>query len=906
MTVEVRTRRGGAGGGGGRTDPNRSEAKRAGAFVPGSPPSFLAVTESEDGEHVALVRQTLSGFEVVADGTRHAAYREMPGPLWSKTGGHVAYFATRTSDGTTTLVVDGRETKPDGRDLPPPAQPGVQSAMRPAVPPVWSQDGRHFAAGVTVSDERGSRMELWVDGERRAEFAHMDPNAVWSPDGSKLALVAMRGGQWSVWVDGWERGGYDAVAAPSLAWNDDGTVRYAATRSGKNVLFLGEREIEAPAPIVGPILRTARGKLAFTVFAARQQQLVVDDRIQSTHDAVQSLSVLPDGETFYFVATDAGKQRIVLLGKGETQPADRVVETSIRVRADGACLAWTELSTGLWWIVKDAVPGAPHACRRQATGPFTAAGEPSWTADGNLVFAAIDAGEPKLFVADREVPLGPLPENLLRVGRRSDGRLAHLAVSNGWIWRVVRAPTDRAPVDRIARGSERPRAPDAPGVSVVDVADLPAGAIQLVVHDATQHVAWLDPTGPQRRVFLDGRLLTESPFVSAPPAFSEDGDVLYTRGSPGQSQVSVMVNERAEIGLPGVVEARFTGRGSAFVVTHVQGNQYHVWSSVTRRSVAIGASPPAQLVPSPDGRRFAVVTPEFPARLLVDGRLEARGFPIQRPVWSDDGAHWMASVQSQETGRTQLFVDGRAIDKQLRIEPIGFDRAATPIYSATAEGGSFLVKGDRRGPTVRAVAAASAVFDASRSHVAYLASDPATGQMAVFRDADPVRGDLTAPCCMAWSPDGAHLAWVAGVADARAVLVDRAVRSAYDDVAPGTLRWSDDGRTLSYVALRRGGDSGEAIVVVGDDEHGPYDEVAPPGAVFHGSHAAWMARRGPVWNLVVDGRIVASVDDVAPGAKVTWTPEGIARVLALREATGSDDTPVRRIVSVRYDPRHRR
>jgi hypothetical protein len=147
---------------------------------------------------------------------------------------------------------------------------------------------------------------------------------------------------------------------------------------------------------------------------------------------------------------------------------------------------------------------------------------------------------------------------------------------------------------------------------------------------------------------------------------------------------------------------------------------------------------------------------------------------------------------------------------------------------------------------------------------------------------------------------------VASVADARAVLVDRTVRAAYDDVAPGTLRFSPDGRSLSFVAQRRGTGAAEAIVVVGDQEHGPYDEVAPPGVAFHGSSAAWMARRGSAWTLVVDGRPVATVDDLAPGAAVSWTEDGVARVLAVRESVGRDGMPVRRIVSVRYDARRRR
>ncbi len=876
----------------------RSEAIRVGAIGgPGQPGGVLLVSQSEDGEHVAITRPTLSGFEVVADGRRHGTYAAPPPVTWSAQGGRSAYWATR-ADQTTVLVVDGRESKPDGRDLGP-AQPNRAIALRPSVAPSFSPDGRHVTAGAQVSDERGTRTELWMDGDRVAEFSHMDQPPVWSPDG-KCAVVAMRGGQWSVWVDGWERGGYDAIVPGSLGWNADGTLRYAATRSGRHVLFLGDAEIEAPAQPIGPIVRNRSGKLAFSVFAARQHQLVVDDRIHSTHDAIVSLQLTPDRERFVYVATDGGKQRIVFLGQGETEPAERVNEGSLAFRPDGACLAYAEFSSPGWWIVEQGVPGRRDPCRRRATGPFQAVGPPAWGEDGRtLSFAGIENGEGKLFVGRRELTVGPLSEQMLRVVGTADGRVSHLAVAAGWLYRVARETGDRTASERIARSGSRPRTPDAPGVSVHEIADMPTGTVQLTVHDGAQRVAWLDTSAAVRKMVVDGRVEAESQFLFNPPVWSADGHLMYTSGQPGVASQNVVVDGRVEARLSGIVEARFAGRTAAFVVTHVQGNQYNVFSSTTRRSTAIGVSPPQQVAPSPDGAHLAVVTPEFPARLLVDGRVAAKGFPISRPVWSDDGRHWMATVQDPNRGRGSIFVDGRAVEQNGVHVAIGFDASGTAIYTVASESGAFLVKGDVRGPTLRQVLAESVVFDGARRHLAYFGIDRGTGRTTLVKDAEEVRGDLAAPCCISWSPDG-RLAWAATIADARAVLIDRRVVAAHDDVVPGTLQWS--GRSvLSYVAMRSGDRAG-AVVVLGDDEHGPYDEVAAPGVSFHGERAAWMARRDSRWLLVVDGREVASADDLAPGAKVTWTEDGVARVLVLRESE-REGAPVRRIVSLRYDPR---
>src|SRR5207245_5841764 len=125
-----------------------------------------------DGSSVALLHNSVSGFQVIVGGVRRGPYAAILGdPSWGR-GGRLAYCALR-ADRTPALVVDGRETPL----LPARADTTCRNLA-------FSPDGRRTA--VIVGSASGSTTTpdaLWVDGEVAGSFSHVSIGRTFSPAG---------------------------------------------------------------------------------------------------------------------------------------------------------------------------------------------------------------------------------------------------------------------------------------------------------------------------------------------------------------------------------------------------------------------------------------------------------------------------------------------------------------------------------------------------------------------------------------------------------------------------------------------------------------------------------------------------------------------------------------------------
>jgi hypothetical protein len=147
----------------------------------------------------------------------------------------------------------------------------------------------------------------------------------------------------------------------------------------------------------------------------------------------------------------------------------------------------------------------------------------------------------------------------------------------------------------------------------------------------------------------------------------------------------------------------------------------------------------------------------------------------------------------------------------------------------------------------------------------------------VVLDDRVIRRDVIDPRDLVFSPDGAHLAWTATVADARVVFVDGRIVAGADAVDAASLRFSGDGARFSFVHCAE-----QCRIRLDDAEQGPYDEIAAGGVAFGpGGRAAWCARRGTEWSLFRDGEVVATVDMPVPGSGPRWDGEQL-ELFALR------------------------
>jgi hypothetical protein len=302
----------------------------------------------------------------------------------------------------------------------------------------------------------------------------------------------------------------------------------------------------------------------------------------------------------------------------------------------------------------------------------------------------------------------------------------------------------------------------------------------------------------------------------------------------------------------------------------------------------------AGVVFSPDGKHAAYAARrQGKWRVVLDGKEGEPSDAVNDETLTFGAEGGRLAYVADRGGKASVVVDGqvgppfdRVIDGTLAFSPDGTHVA----YAAADAGREFVVHDGAPGPRYASVGPPR--FSTDGAHFAYAAaSDDWSAVVYDGGEAAPrYGGGAVQRLSVTLSPDGRRLALVARGADGRErVVVDGNEGKPYEQVFEDSLAFSGDGARLAYVA-RRGGRS---VVIADGTEVGAHDGVATGSVRFSpaGRRIAYVAERVGAGGVV---RRCVAVDG-AEGRDYDWvnsapvfSPDGrhVACVAERRRASG--------------------
>ncbi len=313
-----------------------------------------------EGRSVAFVEERGSARRIVIDETPGEWFDEVRTPFFSADGSLCSYGARR--DSTWTVVTNGRP----GEALEELGLLGLDSAEREVYYfakisgfvfcvgggerrqaqgrfasarsyPAYSDDLKVYVRG---ADARGIPRFGTFEGQGCAEFEEIGLLSS-SPDESRLAFTAKKGGRWYVVLDGKRRGAYDGVAG--LRWTPDGReLTYAVRQGWKWRLVIGDQSGPEFDEVVGPYWSRDGKRVAYEGRAGSRWSFVLDGRVGAAFDWTMHGSLLfsPDGTSCAYLAGQRDRTFAVVDGRrGAGSDAIR----SLTYSPDGKQVAYVAL-----------------------------------------------------------------------------------------------------------------------------------------------------------------------------------------------------------------------------------------------------------------------------------------------------------------------------------------------------------------------------------------------------------------------------------------------------------------------------------------------------------------------------------------------------------------------------------
>ncbi|MBN2477525.1 MAG: PD40 domain-containing protein [Pirellulales bacterium] len=290
---------------------------------------------------------------------------------------------------------------------------------------------------------------------------------------------------------------------------------------------------------------------------------------------------------------------------------------------------------------------------------------------------------------------------------------------------------------------------------------------------------------------------------------------------------------------------------------------------------------------SPNGRRLASIEPSQAGQaVVVDGRSQKAYDRVAAPQFSPD-SRWLAYAASA-AGKWYLVVNQR--------EQGPYDRVGPPVFSPNSrrlahvallpDGKRVVVVNNKPGKPYDEIFDGAIVFGGDGSRLAY---GVRLGQQwhIVLDDQEGGPFDyLGSRTGIRFSPDGRRMAFAAYSAEKRqwSVVVDQQPQPAYENL--GQLVFNGDGNRLAYAAMRP---DGQWLVVVDGQEQKPYKAIGDGTLQFDpdGRTLVYAAEAGEKWLVVAGDHEGTPFDEVA---EIRFSPDG--RRLAYTATSGGTETVV--------------
>ncbi len=287
---------------------------------------------SADRKHVLYQAEAEGKSFVVLngkEGTKYDSVEENSYKL-STDGRRVAYIARdvdRLGD-KYVAVVDGQESKPYDH----------------VSEPSFSPDGKHVAyVGSTFKPERQglAHAVAVIDGIEGEKFERVGPLFHFSPDGSRVAYIAERGGKSMLVVDG-RNFVYDKII--DLTFSQDGRrLMLVAQRGARRVLVLDGNELKyEPSRDEPATVRTYdshEDELAFstdgkrTAFVASldgKEVAIIDGVAGKPYEDIDDLQFTADGAHVIYTAA-RGSKTVVVVDGVESKEYDEILDKTFRL-----------------------------------------------------------------------------------------------------------------------------------------------------------------------------------------------------------------------------------------------------------------------------------------------------------------------------------------------------------------------------------------------------------------------------------------------------------------------------------------------------------------------------------------------------------------------------------------------
>jgi len=347
---------------------------------PGNPVHAGGMFMSDDGLHMAFMKDVGSSRSMVVDGVEGNTYGWVSRGVYSLEGAHFAYLAGPSDKGGPTLVVDGRE---------------IALGTSARGPVQLSPDGRRWAL---VSRARRDRTERpYVITDRNAGSPQDSIGAVvFSWDGTRLAYVAKKWTRYVVVIDGTESPEYDEVAPPMFDLSGEHVVYACRSGSTWRVVRDGQQSEGYNWLDLGSIRFDPTGMhLCYVAgMLSRSAMLFVDGEPGPLYQSVVTDSCVftPDGKhTVYW----AGQDTYVPMLDDQALGADTPSPGAIVASANGGHIAYSECTSDRrhWHVVLDNVAGRS----------YDAVDVPTFSIDGTRIAYRVRRGDYQAVVVDGDV-----------------------------------------------------------------------------------------------------------------------------------------------------------------------------------------------------------------------------------------------------------------------------------------------------------------------------------------------------------------------------------------------------------------------------------------------------------------------------------------------------------------------